>query len=199
MRNLFTLDSFGVWKRDPNVSVFSNPSGRAQDDASAYIAAVLELLGDRDPMAVLDELVDHVVQIVDGLPDAVLRQAETPGKWSVIDVIRHLADSELVWACRLRFVLAEDRPRISGYDQDEWARRFGYRDASLSETIDLLRVLRQFNLSLIRSLAESDLDRVGFHEERGEESVGHMIRLYAGHDLVHRRQLERIRASLRVA
>jgi hypothetical protein len=62
--------------------------------------------------------------------------------------------------------------------------------------MDQIRALRRSNLRLLRSLSPEELRRSGVHAERGEESVEHLLRLYAGHDLVHRRQLERIRAGL---
>jgi hypothetical protein len=54
--------------------------------------------------------------------------------------------------------------------------------------------VRRANLRLLERATPADLKRVGLHAERGEESVGHLRRLYAGHDLLHRRQIERIRA-----
>lgn len=114
----------------------------------------------------------------------------------MIAVLRHLADSELVWAYRLRMVLAHDRPEITGYDQDLWANRLNYRSASLDETLEQLNVMRRANLRLVSSLSEPELKRVGYHIERGEESIEHMILLYAGHDLAHRRQLLRIKSDM---
>lgn len=107
-------------------------------------------------------------------------------------VLEHLADSELVWGYRLRKVLAEDRPELTGFDQDLWADRLGYDSADSEAALSMFAALRSANLRLLSRAPQGDLDRVGIHDERGEESVEHMIRLYAGHDLVHRRQLERI-------
>ena len=178
------------------MSIFTNPISAAAEEAEAYTEAVLELLGDRDPMAVLAELPDAVERLLEELPDERLRRPEAPGKWSMLAVVQHLADSDLVWAWRLRQVVAEDRPRIVGYDQDAWAERLGYDEVEVADALAQLRLLRRLNLKLLRSLPVEALDRVGVHSERGEESIRHMIRLYAGHDLVHRRQLERIRRGL---
>ena len=110
-------------------------------------------------------------------------------------MIHHLADSELVWAYRLRVVLAEKQPRITGYDQDRWASQLKYREANPEDVLELLGILRKTNLRLISSLSDEELRRAGTHNERGEESVEHMICLYAGHDLVHSNQISRIRKS----
>ena len=178
------------------MSVFSNSALSSDYTSDDYSTAVLEQLGGRDPLVVLESLPVALANEITGLDQEQLRRPEGPGKWSMIEVIEHLADSELVWAYRLRLVLAEDRPTLTGYDQDEWAQRLQYADGSLEEAFDQIRNLRAANLRLIRSLTDKQLQRVGIHEERGPETIEHMIRLYAGHDLIHRRQLSRIRGRV---
>jgi DinB family protein len=174
---------------------FSNPATGARAAASGYVRALLDLLGARDPIEVLGELVPWLVRRSKGLSDSALRRPEAPGKWSVIEVIQHLADSDLVAGFRTRMVLSEDRPALQGYDQDRWAREFHYREVGLDQALDQLRGLRSANLQLWRTLTPAQLERAGLHSERGPESTGHIIRLMAGHDLVHRRQIDRILAS----
>jgi hypothetical protein len=175
---------------------FSNPAGDAQQAASGYVRALLELLGSRDPIQVLEELLPWVTQRTQGLDDATLRRPEKPGKWSVVEVIQHLADSDLVAGFRTRMVLSEDRPAMQGYDQDRWASEFHYRDVSLVQALGQLRGLRTANVNLWKRLSPPQLERVGLHSERGPESAGHILRLMAGHDLVHRRQIDRILAAI---
>lgn len=177
------------------MSVFTNPASGAPEQAEAYTRAVLELLGPREPMSVLETTPDGLRAAVAGMTDAALATPEREGKWSVAQVLRHLADSEIVWAFRLRMVLGQDRPPLTGYDQDAWAARLGYADAVPAESLAEFAVLRRSNLRVLSRASSSDLDRVGLHAERGEESVRHMIRLYAGHDLLHLRQIERIRTA----
>jgi hypothetical protein len=99
----------------------------------------------------------------------------------------------LVWGWRLRIILAQDRPQITGYDQDLWAERLHYDQADVKEALTDFGVLRRANLRLLSQASPQDLKRVGVHAERGEESIDRLIRLYAGHDLLHLRQVERIR------
>jgi uncharacterized damage-inducible protein DinB len=178
------------------MSVFSNPASAAPEQREQYITALFELLGDGEPMAILRSTVDWCDDATAGLTEAQLRQPERPGKWSIVAVLQHLADSELVWGYRLRMVLAEDRPELTGYDQDRWAARLGYAHAARDAALGMFRVLRGANLQLLEAASEPDLDRVGVHAERGEESVRHMMRLYAGHDLVHRNQITRVRGAV---
>jgi hypothetical protein len=178
------------------LSVFTNPASRSAEQAEAYIRAVLGLLGDRDPLAVLQETPGSLRAVVDDVPAAVLGVPETDGKWSIRQVLRHLADSEIVWGWRLRMVLAHDRPELTGYDQDAWADRLAYDEADVAETLEEFAALRRGHLRLLRGASSGDMDRLGIHVERGDESVRHMIRLYAGHDLLHLRQIARIRETV---
>jgi uncharacterized damage-inducible protein DinB len=178
------------------MSVFTNSASRSIEQARDYTAAILNLLGPRDPMDVLGRTDEGIRAAIAGMSDAQLSQPESAGKWSVRQVVRHLADSDLVWGYRVRMVLAQDRPPLTGYDQDLWAQRLHYERTPIDEALDLFSVLRRSNLRLLTNASADDLRRVGVHAERGEESVEHMVRMYAGHDLLHLRQLERIRQTV---
>lgn len=178
------------------MSVFTNPAGAAREHAAAYVSAILELLGDQDPLAVLRATAGRLAHVVATTTPDVLARPEAPGKWSMGEVLAHLADSDLVWGWRCRLILAQDRPPLTGYDQDAWAKRLGYRDIAPADSVAMFTVLRRSNLHLIERATPDDLRRVGVHLERGEESLGHQLRLYAGHDLLHLNQLQRIRAAV---
>jgi DinB superfamily len=181
------------------MSVFTNPASSSKEQGKAYTAAILDLLGDRKPVDVLKRTEGALRKSIRGLSPKQLGKREAPGKWSIKHVLQHLADSELVWGWRLRMVLSHDRPPLTGYDQDLWADRLGYDSAKPDQALDEFAVLRRSNLRLVTRAAAEDLERVGVHAERGEESVAHMMRLYAGHDLLHLNQIERIRQSFSVA
>jgi hypothetical protein len=178
------------------MSVFTNPVSRSAEQATAYTAAVLELLGERNPIEALQDTVRALERIRQGLSAEQVTQLEAPGKWSIRHVLQHLADSELVWGYRLRMVLAHDRPQLTGYDQDLWAERLGYDEADADRALQDFGMLRRTNLRLLARAQDEDLKRVGVHAERGEESIEYMIRLYAGHDLLHLEQLARIRRAV---
>ena len=96
------------------MSVFTNPASGAKEQAAAYTSAVLELLGDREPTAVLREMLSALPRAVEGLSPQQLREPERPGKWSIGQILQHLSDSEVVWAWRMRLILAQDRPQLTG-------------------------------------------------------------------------------------
>jgi hypothetical protein len=179
------------------MSVFTNPASSSKENARAYTAAVVDLVGERDPLEVLRKTPVALERAIRGLTGRQLSKREAPDKWAIRHVVRHLADSEVVWGWRLRMVLTHDRPPITGYDQDLWAARLGYNEADVRESLVEFAALRRGRLRLLKRVIPSDLDRVGVHAERGEESVRHMLRLYAGHDVLHLNQIERIKSLLR--
>ena len=181
------------------MTIFTNPAASSAAAAAAYVDAVLGLIGDQDPVEVLRATPGAVRRFLDGVPNEIVGRPEAPGQWSIVEVIQHLADSDLVGGFRLRMVLAHDRPPLAGYDQDLWADRLRYRDADVRQAFEQFTALRAANLRLWERLTPAELARVGLHAERGEESVEHMRRLYAAHDLLHLRQLERIHTALRPA
>ena len=76
----------------------------------------------------------------------------------------------------MRLILAQDRPPITGFDQDLWADRLHYANADPDESLETFAVLRRDNLRLLERATPDDLQRVGVHAERGEESAGYLAR-----------------------
>ena len=173
-------------------SVFSNPSGSSQQDIDGYIKALLDLVGDRDPRTVLGETDAALRALTSGVAPERLRAPEKPGKWSVVQVLQHLADAELIWAWRSRMAVAHDRPAITPYDQDRWAERLHYDQATFDEAMEQFSFLRALNLRFADRLTPDERARAGLHAERGEESIDRMMRMAAAHDLMHLRQVRRI-------
>ena len=174
------------------MSVFSNTSKDAPELRAKYAPAVLGLVGDRNPLDVLRDTPGALARAIATLTPQQIKTPEADGKWSVAAVLRHLADTDVVWGWRMRLILAQDRPTITGFDQDLWAERLDYANADPNESLETFAVLRRDNLRLIARATPEDLKRVGVHAERGEESAGYLMRLYAGHDLMHLAQIERI-------
>lgn len=178
------------------MSTFANPPRYSAETARAYVAALIDLLGDRDPVAVLAETPEALRAALADLSEAALQTPEADGKWSMHHVVTHLVDSEIVYGYRMRLIAAADRPAIPGYDQDAWGQRLHYTAQPLGLLLDGFAALRTLHLAWFETLSEAERDRVGLHSERGEESLRHIVKLLAAHDLVHRRQIERIKAAV---
>lgn len=166
------------------------------DVPGEYARRLLNRIGDRDMFEVFEATPAALRACFDGVDDEVMRRPEAAGKWSMIEVAQHLADSDMVVGARVRMMLAEDRPAIAAYDQDLWVKNLRYRDAVLEDVLAQFNALRAANLRLARRLGPAELARFGIHSERGGESVGYTLRLQAAHDLVHLDQIARIRKAV---
>src|SRR5690348_14227336 len=162
----------------------------------AYVATLLDALGDRDPFEVLAGTPEALRWAVAGLSLEQEQRPEGPGKWSVRQTLQHFADAELVGAFRFRMILAHDAPELPAYDQDAWAQRLHYQEVESATSLGDFTAFRDANLRLLRRAAPEDMKRVMRHSERGDEPLGKMISMYAGHDLVHLAQLHRIRKAI---
>lgn len=178
---------------------FTNPASGAAAAAGEYTRQLLELLGGREPLPLMQQLAARVRAAGAGLTPEQWRRPEAPGKWSCLQVVGHLVDTEIVYGYRVRCVVAHDRPALPGYDQDRWTERLRHNEADPATMVDRLAFLRAMNLEYYSGLTADERRRAGLHSERGEESVDHILRLLAAHDLVHRAQLQRVRRALGLA
>lgn len=157
-----------------------------------YRERMFGFVGDRDPLEVQRETADAIGRLIAGRSDAVLRKNPAPGKWSVAQILSHLADAEIVGGFRLRAALAEPRSALAAYDQDLWAQSMRYDEIPAAASLERFAQLRAWNMALYASLREDEWERFAIHAERGRESVRDHARLYAGHDLNHMTQVRRI-------
>jgi hypothetical protein len=162
------------------------PDAAAEPDA--YVAALLDLVGQRDPVAVYAATPDVLTRVCGSLAGPAWHRPPAPGEWSAAQVVGHLFDVDIVYGFRWRLALTADDPSYPGYDEKAFA------DLARPEPADLLaalRALRVANVALLRSLGPAELRRAAHHEEQGREDVERMVRKVAGHDLAHLNQLER--------
>lgn len=178
------------------MSVFTNPANGTAEEAAQYGVAVLALVGDRNPISVLRETPDRLAALTKSLSSQAVATPEAPQKWSIGAVVQHLADAEVVWAYRLRMMLSQDRPTISGYDQDRLAARLHYQESDMREAHREFEAFRRANLRVLAGLSADDWERVGVHATRGEQTLRVMTQWWAGHDLLHLHQIERISRSI---
>lgn len=130
------------------------------------------------------------------VPEADRRRRPAAGGWTVHEVIVHCADSEANAHMRLRYLLAEDRPTIIGYDQDRWARDLDYHAHPLEPALAAIVAVRANTVPLLRRLPEAAWARAGTHTESGAYGVEQWLRNYGEHLEIHARQVRRIAAAL---
>ena len=140
----------------------------------------------------------QIAAAVSGLPDKTLRYKPAPDKWCILEVLGHLADIEVVYAYRMRQMLADKKPVIAPMDGDDWARNLGYTETPPAELVALYGLNRHANLRLLRRLKVADLGKSAFHPElQREVTVAEMIEKMAGHGAGHLQQIERLKKDAR--
>lgn len=159
------------------------------------ISPALELLGDSDPLEILASTSSALCVALGGIDDKALRRPESPGRWSLMQVMQHLADMEIVTAWRYRQTIAQPDTILAPCDQDSWLSRLWNDDVPLQTVFRQFESTRMSNLLLLQTLSPEAWDRSSLHAERGRQSVRLMARIAAGHDLLHLRQIERIRTA----
>jgi len=136
----------------------------------------------------------EIAAAVSGLPPQVLRYKPAPDKWSILEILSHLADIEIVYAYRLRQMLADQKPVIAPMDQDEWAKNLGYMDTPAPELVALYGLNRHHNLRLLLRLKPADLEKSAFHPEYQQAvTVATLVEKMAGHGTNHLQQIERLK------
>ena len=168
-----------------------------QETAQQYIQRILGNVEGEDAIKVQKATAGKLKRLIQGLSPKQLKWKPEPEKWSIAEILAHLADAEIVGSWRLRLIAGASGTAVQPYDQDLWASLFQYgkRDAKLS--LEVFRVLRESNLAMLKALPRESWDNFGMHAERGKETITHVVRMFAGHDTNHVRQIEGIAAQLK--
>lgn len=163
-----------------------------QETVEQYKQRIMGYLGDQNPMRVQSKTVGKIERLVRRVPAARLKKRPAPGKWSVAEILAHLADDEMVTGYRMRSILGAPGTPIAAFDQDKWAESQSYARHDPKMSLRVLQTLREANLALLKSLRREQWKHFGVHTERGEESIERIAQMMAGHDINHLRQIEAI-------
>jgi hypothetical protein len=157
-----------------------------------YTRRILANVGNGEPRKVQAATPKKLAGLIRGAAAGKLRKRPAPGKWSVGEILAHMADVEMAVGWRLRQILAEPGIALQAFDQDLWATSGHYEKRDPRQSLEQFSVLRKANLTLLKSLTAVQWQHFGMHAERGKESVEHIVRMIAGHDINHLNQVERI-------
>jgi DinB superfamily len=125
-----------------------------------------------------------------------------PGKWNILQIIRHVADTEIVAGMRLRMVAAEGgdpatRPTLTPFNQDSWADNLDYEDADIAEAFTTFHVLRNDTAKLLSNLPPEVFEYTGLHLERGELTLLSLVEIFGNHVLKHADQIKAARKAFK--
>ena len=132
----------------------------------------------------------HLKSIMTSLSDDQINRSPAPGKWSIREILCHLADCEMVFAFRIRQTLAEPHHVVQPFDQDIWAKPYAAYTAQAA--LATFAAVREWNLALVRSLPSDAFAKPMTHPERGTMTLQTVIETMGGHDINHLKQMEGI-------
>ncbi len=165
-----------------------------QETADQYRQRMFSYLNGRDPLKMQAAAPARLTKLLAGIAPATARKRPGPGKWSIAEIVAHLADAELVGGYRIRAILGAPGSQVIGFDQDAWVTALHYDRRNLRKSLEQYRALREANLALLKTLTPEQWKHHGVHNERGPETIETIARMFAGHDLNHFQQIERILA-----
>ena len=165
------------------------------ETAEQYRQRMYGYVGGSDPLKLQAAAPAKLAKLLKGVSTAKARKRPAPEKWSTAEIVAHIADTELVGGYRIRAILGNPGGPIIGFDQDVWVKALHYDKRDLRKSYEQYRALREANLALLKTLTPEQWKQHGVHNERGPESVETIVRMFAGHDLNHFQQIERILAK----
>jgi DinB family protein len=166
-----------------------------KETVQEYIQRIQGKIAGKDPLHVQKSTAKKLAGLVKRAAPSKLRKKPAPDKWSVAEILAHLADVEIVTGWRVRSILGSPGTPIQAFDQDAWAAAGHYAKRDVRKSLEQFRVLREANLALLKSLSPEQWKHYGMHAERGQESVERLLTMMAGHDLNHLEQVEAILAK----
>jgi hypothetical protein len=161
-------------------------------DTSEYLARIAEHAQGKDPLEVQRQTPAVLAELLAHASEERLTTRPSPNKWSIGEILAHLAEDEIAMAWRYRQMVEHSGIDLTGFDQDMWARVGDYGSRMPQESLALFRLLRSANLQFVQQLATEQWDCSGIHVERGRITVRDLVIHMAGHDANHLEQIRRI-------
>jgi hypothetical protein len=163
-----------------------------EETAEQYKRRLAGYVEGKDPVAMQREAASVLARLTGGAAEDKLRRRPAPQKWSVMEILAHLAEDELVSSWRYRQMIEHRGVTLMGFDQDKWATLGNYRSWNAREALEMFRLLREANLRLLSGLTPEQWECEGNHTERGRVTVRDLARHMAAHDINHILQIERL-------
>ena len=157
-----------------------------------YTKRILGHTEGKQPLAVQAATPKKLERMIKGMSTAKLRKRPAPDKWSIGEILTHLSEAEIAGSWRMRLILGSPGTPVAAFDQDAWVKSGHYDKRDPRKSLELFRTLREANIAMLKSLTPEQWKHYGMHAERGQETIEHMVRMFAGHDLNHLQQIERI-------
>jgi hypothetical protein len=164
-------------------------------DTPQYLERIRTLSQNSDFLVAQRETLAVLADLIRGASESQLSRSPAPGKWSVGEILAHLAEDEVTSYWRYRQMIENNGVALNSFDQDLWSRLGDYQSRKPAESLQLFRLLREANLGMLALLSSEEWQRFGVHAERGKITVEDLARHMAGHDVNHIEQIRKILGS----
>ena len=161
-------------------------------DTSNYLARIREYASGKDPLQAQAQTADILAELIAGISNARLTERPLPDKWSIAEILAHLAEDEIATAWRYRQMVEHSGIELAGFNQDLWATMGNYAARDPQESLALFRLLRKANLEFLSAVSAEQWECFGVHAERGRITVRDLAAHMAGHDVNHIEQIRKI-------
>ncbi|MEB8329193.1 DinB family protein [Flavobacteriaceae bacterium KMM 6897] len=158
-------------------------------DYNSYYQPYIEALGDIELMEGLKTGMDHFVQQVKNIPEEKLNYAYGVGKWTILEVLVHLIDTERIFQYRALRFYRNDKTPLPGFDQDEYVPVSHANKRTRESIVKEYIAVRQSTIALFESFEDGELSRTGVASS-SKMSVGAVGLIIAGHQKHHQAILE---------
>ena len=160
------------------------------ESAEQYEARLAGYVAGADVLQLQSEAPRKLARLIDGASEERLRRRTAAGKWSVVEILAHLAEDELTSSWRYRQMIEHPGGTLSGFDQEKWAQLGDYASWTARDALEMFRLLREANLRVLRRISAEEWGCTGEHVERGRLSVRSLAEHMAAHDINHIKQIE---------
>ena len=167
-----------------------------QETPAEYTKRILKYTRNGDALRIQQSTLQKIERAIKGLTRKQMMTRPAPEKWSIGEILAHLAEAELTGGYRLRMILSANGTVIQAFDQDVWAKNSDYAHQDPRQSLEMFGVLREANLRLLESIPKKMWNCYGMHEERGKETIARVVRMFAGHDMNHGEQIVAIAQGL---
>ena len=164
------------------------PGRPAPEEYAPFYAGYVTKVPDGDPRVLLARSAEETRRLFDAFGEERAGQPYEPGKWTVKDVVGHLADTERIMAYRALRIARGDETPLPGFEQDDYVRTAGATRRPLSDLLAELSAVRVGSFSLFMGLDEAAFTRRGT-VNGGPASVRALLYIILGHEEHHRRIL----------
>ena len=161
-------------------------------DTAEYLDRIRSYAQSRDPLELQRQTPGLLDELLANASDGQLSRRPSPHKWSIGEILAHLAEDEIATAWRYRQMVEHNGIELAGFDQDLWARLGDYGARRPEDSLALFRLLRGANLEFLAKLSPEQWECSGTHAERGRITVRDLAVHMAGHDANHIEQIRKI-------